>query len=161
MLWLRLVLLFTLLPFIELVLLLWIGSKAGLLPTIALVLGTGLIGAAAARWQGLATLRRIQEQVARGQMPGVVLLDGLMILIAAVLLMAPGVLTDLLGFALLVPWVREQLQFRFLAWLKEWAMIQVRAGSKGPGSGGPGNTKDIVLDAEFTRHPADERREDS
>lgn len=104
---LRLVLLFTLIPLVELALLFLIAEHAGGLVTLLLVILTGVAGAWLARWQGVRCWRQVHEQMARGQLPAGPLLDGLMILVAAVLLITPGVLTDLLGFALLVPPIRK------------------------------------------------------
>lgn len=155
MLLLRLVLLFTLVPFIELVLLLWISSKSGMVFTIALVVATGVVGAALARRQGMQTWRRIQQQVARGETPAGAMLDGLMILVAGALLITPGVLTDLLGFSLLVPVVRETLKRRVTAWFKERAVVEFRAQHQRGPAGFSERPDDAVIDADFVRQPAD------
>jgi UPF0716 protein FxsA len=109
---LRLLLLFTVVPLVELVLLLVLADHTGWRFTLALVLITGIAGAALARWQGLRCLRRFHEQTAAGQIPADPLMDGLMILVAAALLVTPGMLTDLAGFALLLPPVRSVLKRR-------------------------------------------------
>ncbi len=100
---LRLLLLFTVVPLIELYLLITIGGVIGVMPTIAIVIGTGVLGAWLARWQGLAVLRRISDEMAAGRLPTDALIDGLLILVAAAVLLTPGLLTDSLGFLLLVP----------------------------------------------------------
>ncbi len=100
---LRLLLLFTVVPLIELYLLIEIGGMIGVAPTIAIVIGTGVLGAWLARWQGLAVLRRISDEMTAGRLPKDALIDGLMILVAAAVLLTPGLLTDSLGFVLLVP----------------------------------------------------------
>jgi UPF0716 protein FxsA len=99
----RLLLLFTVVPLVELVLLIQLGRVVGLASTLALVLFTGVLGASLARWQGLATLRRVQAEMAEGRVPAAALVDGLLILVAGALLLTPGLLTDALGFLLLVP----------------------------------------------------------
>ncbi len=109
---LRLLLLFTTVPLIELVLLLMLADHTGWQFTLGLVLATGIVGAALARWQGLRCLERLQQQAAAGQVPADPLMDGLMILVAAALLVTPGVLTDVVGFALLAPPVRGLLKYR-------------------------------------------------
>ncbi|MDY0167102.1 MAG: FxsA family protein [Thermoguttaceae bacterium] len=109
---LRLLLLFTVVPLVELVLLLVLADHTGWEFALALVLATGIAGAALARWQGLRCLRRFHEQTAAGRIPTDPLMDGLMILVAAALLVTPGVLTDLAGFALLLPPVRSVLKRR-------------------------------------------------
>jgi len=100
---LRLLLLFTIVPLIELYLLIKIGGVIGVVPTIAIVVSTGVLGAWLARWQGLAVLRRISDEMAAGRLPTDALIDGLLILVAAAVLLTPGLLTDSLGFVLLVP----------------------------------------------------------
>lgn len=100
---LRLFLLFTCIPLIELYLLLVLGRHVGVVETIALVLLTGALGAWLARQQGLRTLTQIRQSMNAGQMPTDALIDGLMILIAGAVLLTPGLLTDLAGFFLLLP----------------------------------------------------------
>jgi len=107
----RLLLLFILVPLAELAILLWIAEVTdNWLLTLTLVIVTGIVGAWLARREGLRCLRQIQQQLARGQLPGDSLLDGLLILIAGAVLITPGVLTDLLGFALLIPPIRQLLK---------------------------------------------------
>ena len=100
---LRLLALFTIVPLVELGLLIQLGRWMGVVPTVLLVFGTGVLGAALARSQGLRTLRRFQEETRRGNLPTDALFDGVLILIAGAVLLTPGILTDLLGFTLLVP----------------------------------------------------------
>ena len=106
----RLLLLFTIVPLIELWLLLELSEKTSLSVTILIVLATGVIGAWLARLEGWRVMTRMQDDVAAGRMPGDAILDGLMILIAGALLITPGLLTDAFGFALLVPPVRGLLK---------------------------------------------------
>jgi UPF0716 protein FxsA len=103
----RLLLLFIALPALELALLIEIGQRIGTLETIGLIVVTGIVGAAAARSQGLRVLSSVQERLARGEMPADSLVDGLMILVASALLVTPGVLTDAFGFLCLVPAFRR------------------------------------------------------
>ena len=100
---LRLLLLFTTIPLIELALLVELGGFVGLPATIALVIATGVVGAWLAKSQGLATLERLQRELQEGRMPTDALLDGLMIFVAGAVLLTPGLLTDLFGFFLLTP----------------------------------------------------------
>jgi UPF0716 protein FxsA len=97
---------FTLLPVVELILLLRIGQAIDWPATVGLVLFTGAVGAALARWQGVKVLGEIREQMATGQLPGRALFDGALILVAGAVLITPGVITDAFGFLLLVPFVR-------------------------------------------------------
>jgi UPF0716 protein FxsA len=100
---LRLLLLFTVVPLVELFLLVKLGTVVGVGPTIALVIFTGVLGAWLARQQGLGVLRRLRAELAAGRLPAGALIDGLLILVAGAVLLTPGLLTDALGFVLLVP----------------------------------------------------------
>lgn len=110
--------LFVVVPLAELVILLRLGEAFGFVPTLALIIGTGILGASLARWQGFATWRRVQRELAAGRLPGNALLDGLLILIAGTLLLTPGLLTDCCGFLLLAPPVRALLRRRLLRALR-------------------------------------------
>ena len=111
---LRLLLLFTLVPLIELALLFWIAQHTGWLFTLGLVIVTGVVGAWLARHEGIRCWLKAQEQLSRGELPADSLLDGLMILVAGAVLITPGVITDLLGFALLIPPIRTMVR-RYVA----------------------------------------------
>ena len=88
-------LLFTVVPLVELAGLVWFAHETSLGVTILLILVDAALGAALIRWQGVRVVRRIQEDLAAGRMPGDALIDGALFLIAAALLIAPGILTDL------------------------------------------------------------------
>ncbi len=107
---LRLLLLFTLVPVIELALLIEVESHMGLLPTVTLVLGTGAVGAALARWQGMQALGRLQGALREGAFPGEEIFNGVLILGGGLLLLTPGLITDLIGFAALVPGSRHLIK---------------------------------------------------
>lgn len=95
---------------IELALLVEIGQRIGTGPTLVLVIGTGMLGAALARAQGLGVLQRIQSESAAGKLPADALIDGALLLVAAAVLMTPGVLTDAFGFLCLVPPGRRMIR---------------------------------------------------
>ncbi len=99
----RLLFLFIVVPLVDLFLLIWISQHTGLLFTIGLVVITGVIGAWLARQQGIFVKRQIKDRLARQQVPTDLISDGAMIMLAAGLLLTPGLLTDLLGFSLLIP----------------------------------------------------------
>jgi UPF0716 protein FxsA len=103
----RLFLLFTLVPLAELWLLLRIGAWVGLLPTLALVIGTGVAGAWLARREGVRCWAAVQAELGAGRVPGEELLHALLVLAAGLLLVTPGILTDLTGLALLLRPVRR------------------------------------------------------
>ena len=116
----KLFLVFVLVPVLEIYVLVSVGAVIGAWPTIGLVILTALGGAWLARLQGLAVLLRIRENLAQGFMPAEELLDGLLIFLAGMALLAPGLLTDLAGLLILLPMTRTL----FKTWLRrkfdEW-----------------------------------------
>ena len=124
---LRLLLLFTLLPLAELYLLIKIGSAMGAAATILLVLSTGALGAILGRRQGIGVWTRIQERLSAGEFPGDDLIDGLLVFAAGMMLLTPGILTDTLGFMLLAPPTRRG----FRTWLKGRFSGMLHQGSTG------------------------------
>jgi UPF0716 protein FxsA len=102
-------LLFVGVPLLELFVLVQVGQWVGVWPTIGLVVLTGFAGAALARLEGLRTLWKIRGELAQGRVPGSALLDGFAILLGGVLLLTPGILTDLVGFSFLLPPTRKLL----------------------------------------------------
>jgi UPF0716 protein FxsA len=103
----RLALLFILVPAAELALLYWLAGRIGLAAEIALIVATGVAGAALTRYQGAATLRRFRADAAGGRLPADAAIDGVLILVAGAFLLTPGLLTDVAGFSLLVPGLRR------------------------------------------------------
>ena len=120
---LKLILAFTIIPIVEIYLLIEIGSIFGVLTAITLVILTGSLGAFMARMQGLQTLFRIQGSLREGRMPSRELLDALLIVIAGLVLLTPGFLTDSAGFLLLIPttrnsiisWLQHQIELRYMS----------------------------------------------
>jgi UPF0716 protein FxsA len=106
----RLFVLFVAVPLVELAVLIQIGAWLGVWPTVGLVLLTGLVGASLARSQGGRVLRAIRAEVAVGRVPAQHLLDGLLILIGGILLLTPGLLTDIAGTLLMLPPTRARLR---------------------------------------------------
>jgi UPF0716 protein FxsA len=129
----KLVLLFTILPLVELYLLIEVGQVIGGLSTIALVLFTGALGAYLARLEGLRTMLRAQETVRAGQMPAEELIDAVLIFVAGAMLITPGILTDGTGFLILFPPTRRY----FKIWLRRQFDKAVQRGDlwiyRGPG----------------------------
>ena len=105
-----LLLLFTLLPMTELVLLIKIGHHIGLLNAISIVVVTGIAGASLARWQGLTVIREVQNQLSLGIMPKEEILDGTIILAGGLLLLTPGLITDFIGLVAIIPITRKWMK---------------------------------------------------
>jgi UPF0716 protein FxsA len=108
---------FLLLPLIEIALFVVVGRAIGLLPTLALVILAALAGALLLRQQGLGVLNRLRSNVSTGTIPGRTMFDGLLIGLAALFLVLPGFLSDVVALALLVPavrgWIFSALAGRF------------------------------------------------
>ena len=127
---------------LELWILVKLGSTLGILPTIALVLGAGIVGAWIAKWQGLQAILRVQNDLQQGVIPTRNLGDGVLILVAGMLLLLPGVVSDILGIALLIPPIRHLAMFSIRSWLNNRVHLQTtsrwQAGpGKIPGDGEP------------------------
>lgn len=101
-------------PVVEIAAFIIIGGQIGVLPTLAMILVTAIIGTFLLRSQGFAVLARIKQESQAGGLPGRALGDGAMILVAGVLLLTPGFVTDAIGFSLFVPFVRDAI-WSFLA----------------------------------------------
>lgn len=96
-------------PFVELYLLLEVGSFLGVFPTIFMIIFTGALGVWMFRQQGFSTMKRFQETVNRGEVPAYEMIEGSILMIGGALLIAPGFFTDLLGFACLIPPLRKEI----------------------------------------------------
>ncbi len=117
----RLLILFTVVPLVELALLIKLGNVIGLWPTIFIVIGTGVLGATLARSQGTQVVSAIRAEVAEGRPPTESLINGLLVLVGGVVLLTPGLLTDLLGFSLLVPFTRSWFKKKLQSRLRKYA----------------------------------------
>jgi len=116
--------LFTLVPLLELYLLIRLGTYVGAVDTIAIVIGTGVAGGLLAKSQGLAVLDRMRAELNQGRLPAESLFDGLLILIAGAMLVTPGLLTDGLGLLLLIPWSRQGIK----SWLRRKMQEKISEG---------------------------------
>lgn len=158
----RLALLFVIVPVVELVLLIQMGQWVGLLPTLLLVVATGVTGAWLARAEGVRVFFQFQQELAAGRLPAKSMQDGVAVLIGGAFLLTPGILTDVVGFSLLFPPTRRWIQARTRAALKQgidegnvsWVVMGPggwRAGGSGMpdgfGSGPPGASGDAETEA--------------
>ena len=103
----KLLILFIVVPLIEIALLIKIGKMIGLWPTLFIIIATGFMGAALARFQGFLVMKKIKNELSLGNMPADELIDGLLILIGGIVLLTPGLITDAIGFLMLIPWSRK------------------------------------------------------
>ena len=126
------VLFFIFLPLIELSILIRVGSIWGASSTILLIILTGVLGAHLARSQGLRVILQIQDDLQKGIMPAEKLLDGLLVLIAGLVLLTPGFVTDVLGFFVLWPQGRKLVR-KGIIYLFQKKYVSAEAG---------GNTQD-------------------
>ena len=106
----RLLAVFIIIPLVELIILIKVGSYIGLWPTILIVVLTGVVGAALARYQGFLIINKIRADVSSGRVPARELIDGLLVLIGGIVLLTPGFLTDICGFILLIPFTRNLIK---------------------------------------------------
>lgn len=103
----RFLALFSLTALAEMMTFFWVGSKIGLMWALGLALATALIGSFLVRRAGLSVLGSIRRKMAQGVLPGRELSHGAAILVSGAFLISPGFITDVLGFLLLAPRVRD------------------------------------------------------
>lgn len=160
----RLFLLFVTVPVLELFIFLVLGQRIGIGATFAIILLTGFLGAYLAKSQGLKALARYQESLAQGRLPHEAIIDSLLILVAGVLLLTPGFLTDGIGFALLAPSVRDVIRGRLEKSLKERITVAGQdmgmPGRKGGSAGNSSGPHVITVEAEVVETSADRSRHD-
>jgi UPF0716 protein FxsA len=110
--------LFTVVPIVELALLIKIGQIWGITNTLVLVILTGVLGAILLKLQGMGILRRINTELSQGLLPPDALFDGFFIFCGGLLLVTPGVITDIIGILLLFPFTRNLF--------KNWAKRKIK-----------------------------------
>lgn len=132
-----------LVPIAEIAVFIKVGGLIGVLPTVALVIAVAIFGTWLLKRQGMRTFTRAQAAFNRGEMPVGEMLDGFFLVIAALLMVTPGLLTDLAGFALLIPAVRRRLGPLVARWVGARATTTVFHGDfagyerREPGGRGP------------------------
>lgn len=131
----RLLLLFTVIPLVELALLLYLADLTDWRWTLGLVIVTGLVGTWLARSEGFRTYRRIQQELQAGRLPGASMVDAVMIFVAGALLVTPGILTDLFGMTLLIPVFRAYYRKRLISWFQTHFTVQSYSAGGGDGLG--------------------------
>ncbi len=140
----RLFLLFTVVPLVELYLLIAVGRILGPVPTIGLVLLTGAVGAWFARLEGAKVFRRWQEAMARQQLPKDGVIDGLLIFVGGLMLITPGILTDVAGLSMVMPPTRRVIARAVRVWF-ERQIASGRVQMYAPGyNGAPRGPQDVI-----------------
>jgi UPF0716 protein FxsA len=114
----KLLILFVIVPVTELYILIEVGKKIGSLTTIGIIILTGIIGAYLVKGQGFMILKKIQNDLNEGIMPGDSLIQGAIILVGGIFLLTPGFVTDVIGFIFLIPVSRGVVKKYLLKWLK-------------------------------------------
>ncbi len=123
--------LFVVTPFIELAILIKLGEILGFAPTFSLVIFTGALGAWLAHSQGLKVIREFNATMERAEMPTDPLIEGLLVIIGGALLLTPGLLTDILGFTLVIPFSRKRIK-EFIK-TRIQSKINISVNAAGPG----------------------------
>lgn len=131
-------------PLIELYFLIEVGSQIGAIATIALTVFTAVLGGMLVRLQGISVLMRVRDATARGEVPALEMLEGVLLLLAGLALLLPGFITDAVGFLLLITPVRRAL---ILSWLKRRGVL--RPGQPPPQPDAPDQPR--IIDGEFRR----------
>lgn len=143
-----LLLLFLLVPLVEIWILIEVGQEIGALPTIGLCVLTAVVGAALLRLQGLQTLTRAQANLNRGEIPAIEMFEGVALAFGGALLLTPGFATDVLGFLCLIPWSRRAMIRGALR------RMNVYYGPPGGPGAGPGGSRHTI-EGDFRRDDRD------
>lgn len=147
-----LVLLFLVVPLVEIYVLIEVGQVIGALSTVALCVLTAVVGGALLRIQGITTMQRAQRSIARGEAPAMEMLEGVALAVGGGLLLTPGFVTDAIGFLCLVPWSRRALVRHLL----ERMIVANRAGGFPPDP--PGSGRGRTIEGDFERGDDDTDR---
>jgi UPF0716 protein FxsA len=142
-------------PLLETVILLWLADHLGFWTTLAMVIGSGVLGTWLLRRQGLRAIARIRDEFSQGRLPATDLLDGMLVVVAGVLLLTPGVITDSLGIALLFSPSRSLLRGWLVRWFKSrWHLQGFTSATGQPGSPRQGSQ---VIDSYVLRSDEEQR----
>lgn len=126
----KLFLLFVITPLVELAILIKLGEVLGFAPTFALVIITGALGAGLAHQQGLRVINEFKKTLERGAMPTDPIIDGLLVVVGGAFLLTPGLITDIVGFTLVIPMTRKFIRQKIKRNLK--TRIHVSVNASGP-----------------------------
>ena len=146
-----LLLLFVIMPVLEMWVLIEVGSEIGALTTIGLVLLTAMIGLALLRRQGISTLTRANQRMQSGQLPAQEMVEGIFLAVGGALLLTPGFITDAIGFACLLPGIRHLIIGRLLKKVIFSASSSGGAFYSSYSSGQRRSGRDDIIEGEFQR----------
>ena len=121
-----LALLFIVIPMVEIAILIKLGAVIGFWPTLLLQIGSGIVGAFLAKMEGLWVWRKIALELQSGRIPANELINAFLIFAAGIIMITPGLLTDLIAYALLIPWTRNLFKRWLRKRFKKMARIQER-----------------------------------
>lgn len=153
----RLFFIFSFVTLLELAILMPLGAWMGWFWTLVLVFTTGFLGAALAKQEGLRVMLQVKKEFSEGKMPTDAMVDGLLILTAGLLLMTPGVVTDVVGFSLLIPLTRIPFRTQLIKYSKQRfkeSDMNVVPGFSGFGSPDVSDIYDVSTSSTSTNKPA-------
>jgi UPF0716 protein FxsA len=143
---LPLLVLFIVVPLVELYAIIQVGQAIGPLPTIGLLLLDSIIGSVLLRSQGRAAWRRFQEALASGRPPAREVADGALIILGGALLLTPGFVTDVFGLVLLIPPTRAVVRRVLARHAQHRIVVGVAQTAPGPGAARRGSGKPFDVD---------------
>ena len=132
-----------LIPVIEIAVFIYVGQAIGVWKVIGLVFLSAIIGAMLLRYQSLSVLKKINRDIRQGQTPEVGLVDGVLIVIGALLLIIPGFVTDAIGLLLMIPFVRGAVRHAVRSRITVTSFRTRRPHGRGPRQG---RSEDGVVD---------------
>lgn len=135
-------------PLLEIAVLVKVGQAVGFWPTLGTLIGAAVLGLAVLYWQGWNTVRQAQKTLLQGEAPFGAMIDGVLLVIAGCLLLAPGLIGDVIALVLLVPPVRRLIARRVLRHLN---FVEVREGDARSGGRPSGRDRGPVIEGEFER----------
>ncbi len=116
---------FTLLPIVEIALLVEMGRRVGTWWTVAFVIGTGLLGGALLGIEGYGVFRRMKEEIQASMVPKDSIIDGVLVVVGSLLLISPGVLTDVTVIILLFPPTRFFVRLGVKRWISKYILLNI------------------------------------
>jgi UPF0716 protein FxsA len=150
------VILFIVVPVVEISLLIQVGSVIGTFFTILLILATAILGAGLLRQQGLSTLARFRNNLSSGTLPAQELIEGILLAIGGALLMTPGFVTDAMGFFCLIPFSRKA----FAHYIMKRSTVNMQTGTGGFSGSQSTYKNDKTYEGEFVRKEDDRLKRD-